>query len=182
MSEKITLVNIDDAVIGYCDKMQAHKEAKLHRAFSIFIYGYKNNDLCILLQKRAVDKYHSGGLWTNACCSHPNIDETLEQAVQRRLKEELNICMCPKEIFSFLYFCRYTKECTEYEWDHVFCGKWTEDVKPNPEEIDEIRWMPISELKEKLEKKPDKFTVWFITAISQVLDYIIKEEKYKDDN
>lgn len=170
-TNKLICVDLFDKVIGAQTKEECHRKGILHRAFSIFIV---NGDK-ILLQQREKSKYHSGGLWTNACCSHPIFGETLDEAVKRRLKEELGIESHCKELSSFVYYHKFGEELFEYEYDHIFVGEYEGDVKPNPEEIMNTKWVDISELAESLRLKPENYTVWFVTAAP----FVIK--KLRDD-
>ena len=142
MKEEIILVDFSDRQIGFCEKLEAHHRNRLHRAFSVFLYDPDGREPRMLLQKRAVGKYHSGGLWTNACCSHPRKGETLSVAVPRRMREELGIVTPVREIFSFCYFHQFSDHISEFEFDHVFCGQWRGSILPNPAEIAEIAWIP----------------------------------------
>ena len=123
----------------------------------------------MLLQKRSAEKYHSGGLWTNACCSHPRQGEELSEAVGRRLKEELGVRMPVEELYSFVYRAQFENGLTEYEYDHVFLGEYDGEIRLNEEEASEIRWMDMDELAEDLWKNPEKYTAWFLIAAPQVL-------------
>ena len=126
--EEVILVDIEDNPTGVADKMSAHLEGKLHRAFSIFIF---NTEGKMLLQRRALSKYHSGGLWTNACCSHPLPEETTLAAASRRLKEELGFETSIEKIFDFVYKAEFENGLTEYEFDHVFAGEFDGDINFN---------------------------------------------------
>lgn len=172
MNELITLVNESDEVIGFEDKLTTHKSGKLHRAFSLFIIDESEQSL--LIQKRAIGKYHSGGLWTNACCSHPRKGEDLNTAVYRRTIEELGVSIPKvdyeigkiKECGKFTYRKDFG-ELTEYEIDHVFA--WLVDSSilqfvPNKDEIEDLMWIDIHDLMNWLEENPDNFTAWFFPA------------------
>lgn len=156
----VILVNEKDKQIGTEEKMQAHVNGHLHRAFSVLLYNSKDE---MLIHKRAVTKYHCPGLWTNACCSHPMPKENREEAAKRRLFEELgyeNIEL--KEIFTFTYKAKFDNGLTEHEIDTVFKGKT--DLNPpkiNPDEIEEFKWVSIEELKKDILANPQKYTVWF---------------------
>ena len=169
MSEKVILVDETDKEIGFEEKIKAHKEAKLHRAFSIFVFNSKAE---MLLQKRAKSKYHSGGLWSNACCSHPRPKEDIEQAAHRRLMEEMGFDCDLQPSFDFVYKANLDHELTEYEFDHVFIGKYDGKVKLNPKEAEDFKWISIDDLKENVEKHPEKYTVWFKCALIEVLNFI----------
>lgn len=169
--DKLILIDLFDNEIGYGEKLDVHKKGLLHRAFSIFIY-HENK---MLIHKRAYDKYHSGGLWTNACCSHPRQGENMITSVQKRLGLELNIpeyTCCPEEIFNFVYFQKYSDNLFEYEFDHVFIVDYSGSFNANPDEIAETRWVTFVELEEELRKNPGNFTTWFLIAAPKVLAHI----------
>jgi len=156
--EKIILVDRKDKEIGTGEKIKVHEEGRLHRAFSIFVFNSKGQ---LLLQKRARGKYHSGGLWTNTCCSHPRVGERMEEAVHRRLKKEMGFDCPLKEVFSFIYRVDFGNGLTENEYDHVFAGRFGGNPKPNPEEADGWKWVSMEELKADVKKNPQKYTYWF---------------------
>lgn len=167
MKEELIWVDILDREIGSGEKLETHVKEQLHRAFSVFLI----HDGKMLIQRRAMDKYHSGGLWANACCSHPRKGETLEQSVQKRLETELGIpqgSCWPEELFSFVYYSRY-EGLSEYEYDHVLIADYNGDICSNPEEIMEIQWIELSELQKQLEQNPQKFSTWFLIAAPKVL-------------
>lgn len=169
----LILVDTQDHIVGSCTKENTHRKPLLHRAFSVFLI-HKN---CMLLQKRHPEKYHSGGLWANACCSHPRIGESLEYAVQRRLQEELNTSVPVEELFSFLYFAKFSPELYEYELDHVFLGEISETPRFNPSEISAIRWISFEQLRQEMMINPEQFSVWFLSAAPRVLNYLDKKTK-----
>ena len=168
----VLAVSILDEPKGIVDKLEAHRKGILHRAFSIFLTDENGN---MLIQKRAAGKYHSGGLWSNACCSHPTIDDITAQA-KERLFQELGIRTELKEIGSFIYRCVFSDGLIEYEYDHILVGKIRSDEKltVNPEEAEAIRFVPLAELKESLEHQPEIFSAWFITAAPKVISCIEK--------
>ena len=170
-TQVVLLVSPLDTPLGTCSKQQAHVEGKLHRAFSVFLMD-ENGDL--LLQRRALTKYHSGGLWTNACCSHP-IGDVVSDAVVR-LKEELGVETELNEIGHFVYRHVFENGMTEYEVDHVLLGQISRGtpLSPAPEEADAVEWMSVQELSRQLTEMPGKFTPWFITAAPIVLEYLKK--------
>lgn len=167
MNNEIILVDIFDRETGYTDKEDAHKKGLLHRAFSVFVI----NGGRMLIQKRNRNKYHSGGLWTNACCSHPRKGETLEQAVERRMREELGFSSEAKELFSFVYRHEFADGLVEYEYDHVFLTDYDGEYELNTEEAEEAKWIGFEELAEDLRVEPQKYTVWFQIAAPKVLAY-----------
>ncbi|PIR71387.1 MAG: isopentenyl-diphosphate delta-isomerase [Candidatus Nealsonbacteria bacterium CG10_big_fil_rev_8_21_14_0_10_37_25] len=155
--EKVILVNKKDKVIGVEEKMKAHLQGKLHRAFSIILFNKKGE---VLIQKRAKSKYHSAGLWTNTCCSHPRPKEKIDQAAKRRLKEEMGIETDLKKIFSFIYKAKLGS-LVEYEFDHVFFGRFNGKPKPNEKEVEDWQWIKLADLKTDIAKNPQKYTPWF---------------------
>lgn len=165
--EKIILVDKKDNEIGEEEKLKAHQEGKLHRAFSIFIFNSKGE---MMLQQRAKTKYHSGGLWSNTCCSHPRAGELLEEAVKRRLKEEMGFLCELEEIFSFVYKAKIG-DLIEYEFDHIFVGKFEENPKPNRKEVENWKWINQKELKGDIKKNPEKYTYWFEKILERVFKY-----------
>ena len=140
------------------EKMQAHENGILHRAFSVFLYNSKGE---MLLQKRAAEKYHSPNQWTNACCSHPRIEETYEQAAKRRIKEELGIDCELEEKFWFIYKADVGQNLWEHELDHVFVGNYEGEFNLNKEEVAEVRYISLENLNIELENNPENFTEWF---------------------
>jgi len=166
---EVILVDENDNEIGTEEKMKAHQEGKLHRAFSIFIFNSKGE---LLLQKRAKSKYHSGGLWSNTCCSHPMPGEALEKTVHRRLKEEMGFDCELKEIFSFTYKAKFDNGLIEHEYDHVFIGKFDGKPTPNPEEVDEWKWIDVEELKKGIQENPDNYTYWLKASIDKIIPYL----------
>jgi len=166
MKEHVILVNESDNPVGTQEKMAAHEQANLHRAFSVFIFNAKGE---MLLQQRAKDKYHSGGLWTNACCSHPRPGEKTIDAAHRRLQEEMGFDCELEEAFHFIYKTEFDHGLTENELDHVFIGKYEGEIIPNPDEVEDYKWINLKNLKNDLEEKPDIFTSWFKIAFDEVL-------------
>lgn len=159
---KVILVNEADQEIGHMEKLQAHREGRLHRAFSIFLFNDKDE---LLLQKRAESKYHSGGLWTNTCCSHPAPNETLNAATVRRLKEELNLSDVKMEpVFSFIYKAIFDNGLTEHELDHVFIGRHNTLPDIIAEEASAYRFISEQDLQKELAEQPDSFSYWFKIA------------------
>lgn len=156
--EYVILVDKDDNPVGIEEKMKAHEKALLHRAFSVFIY---NEEKEILLHRRALSKYHSGGLWTNACCSHPKDGESIVEAGHRRLMEEMGFDTELEEIFTFVYRAELDHNLTEYEYDHVFLGKYQGDIDFNLEEVMEYKWINYRDLALDIKEKPHLYTEWF---------------------
>lgn len=163
------LVNEMDEETGTMEKMEAHRKALLHRAFSVFIFNSKGE---MLLQKRALKKYHSGGLWTNACCSHPRPGEDTMQAAVRRLKEEMGFTTGIKKIFAFTYKTGFDNGLTEHEYDHVFSGIYENEIKPDENEVSEYCYKSMEEIKSLLQSHPSKFTEWFKIAFPKMELYL----------
>ena len=164
----IVLVDVFDNKVGVGSKQEVHRTGKLHRAFSIFLY-HKDR---MLIQKRALHKYHSGGLWSNTCCSHPSDHITLSDYVQKRLFEEMQITCTVEEVFRFTYFHKFTDELFEYEYDHVFIGEYKGDFRLNSEEAIDAKWISFKELAALLMEQPQLFSVWFLIAAPKVMDII----------
>lgn len=156
--EKVILVNEKDEQIGLMPKMEAHEKALLHRAFSVFVFN-KNNEL--MIQQRALGKYHSPGLWTNTCCSHQREGESNVEAGRRRLQEEMGFTTDLRDTISFIYKAPFDNGLTEHEYDHILVGNFEGEPKLNPEEVHAWKWMPLEELKIDMEKNPQLYTEWF---------------------
>ena len=174
ISEQVILVNEEDKELGVMDKLTAHERALLHRAFSVFIFNKKGE---MLLQQRAKGKYHSGGLWSNACCSHPRPGESTPDAARRRLQEEVGIDTRLEKIFDFVYKAGLDKGLTENEFDHVFAGEYDGPSVYNTEEVQDLRFMDMKALSESIISEPGKYTVWFQLAFPRVKDWW--ESRYK---
>lgn len=159
-TEYVVLVDQDGNPIGKEEKMAAHQKGLLHKAFSVSLFNSKGQ---ILLQQRAFHKYHTPGLWSNSCCSHPRVEENIELAVHRRLKEELGISdIVVEEQFSFVY--RFLDEPTqlwEHEHDTVFTGHYDGEIPFNKEEVNAIKWIDVKDLEEWINREPEAFTFWF---------------------
>lgn len=160
--EYVILVDEHDNEVGVMEKLQAHREGRLHRAFSIFIFNARNE---LLLQQRALDKYHSGGLWTNTCCSHPRPNETVKDAAHRRLFEEMGISCGLTIKTSFIYQTPFENGLTEHELDYVLTGTIQTDPHINPEEVHAFRWMSMEAVKRDVELHPEQYTSWFKIAL-----------------
>lgn len=163
--EHVILVDEQDREIGTMEKIEAHEKALLHRAFSIFIF---NKEGQMMLQRRALDKYHSPGLWTNTCCSHPRPGESLVEATERRIVEEMGFQCEMREVFSFIYKASFDHGLTEHEVDHVFIGVYNDEPEINPEEVDDWKWVDVDELDKDMEANPDTYTVWFRIAFREM--------------
>lgn len=162
--EKVILVNKKDKAIGAKEKMKAHREGKLHRAFSVLLFNKKGETL---IQKRAESKYHSAGLWANTCCSHPRPKRNLKEEAQRRLEKEMGINCNLKKAFSFIYKAKLGK-LTEYEFDHIFLGRFDGKPKPDKKEVAAWQWIKLADLKTDIKKNPQKYAPWFKIIINKM--------------
>lgn len=170
---QVILVDEQDNPVGTAEKMQAHfNGGQLHRAFSIFIFNKKGE---MLLQQRAIGKYHSGGLWTNACCSHPLPGEDTMNAALRRLQEELGFVTPLKKIFDFLYKADFDNGLTEYEFDHVFVGEYEGDFSINTDEVMNCCYMPLTQLSQSMQENPANYTAWFHLAFPRIEEWWLHE-------
>ncbi len=151
------------------EKLEAHQLGVLHRAFSVFIFDEEGR---MLLQQRALHKYHSGGLWTNACCSHPRPGEKVESAAKRRLKEEMGLETELKPIFNFTYKAKFENGLTEHEFDHVFYGKFQGVINPNTDEVMNYRYESMAIIQRELQQEPARFTEWFRIAFSKIQQWL----------
>jgi isopentenyl-diphosphate delta-isomerase len=171
--EEVILVNAKDQPIGQMEKMEAHRKGLLHRAFSVLIFNSSDQ---VLLQKRASSKYHSGGLWTNTCCSHPRPGETVLIAANRRLMEEMGMTADLTERFHFIYKTNLDNDLVEHELDHVLVGQSDDLPKLNPEEAEDFKYIDLETLKEELKSSPENYTVWFKIIMEAYFDHYFKVE------
>jgi isopentenyl-diphosphate delta-isomerase len=174
MEKNVILVNEHDEITGSMEKLEAHKKALLHRAFSIFVFNSQGE---MLMQQRATNKYHSGGLWTNACCSHPQPGEETADAARKRLKEEMGFEIPVSKIFDFVYKTAFDNGLTEYEFDHVFVGEYEGGVNYDKEEVMDAGYMSMREIKHSLKSHPEKYTAWFHLAFPKIENWW--KEHYK---
>ena len=156
--DQVILVDLKDYPIGFMEKLQAHKIGKLHRAISIFIF---NNQGDLMMQQRALEKYHSGLLWANTACSHPYKGEDVEIAAHRRLKEEMGFDCALQEKFFFIYKARLDNDLIEHEFDHVFVGNYNGIPLPNDREIASWKWISLDKLQKSIREFPEKYAIWF---------------------
>jgi isopentenyl-diphosphate Delta-isomerase len=171
--EYVILVDSQDNELGTMEKIEAHKKALLHRAFSVFIF---NKDGDLMLQRRAAHKYHSPLLWTNTCCSHQRLGESSVQAGIRRLQEEMGFSTDLKEKFHFIYQAPFDNGLTEHELDHVLIGYYDGQPEINPEEVSEWKWITLDELSDHMSQYPDQYTSWFKIIFNEFLEQL-KAEK-----
>ncbi|GGK25284.1 isopentenyl-diphosphate Delta-isomerase [Yeosuana aromativorans] len=167
--ERVILVNENDEPIGLMPKMEAHEKALLHRAFSVFIFNDKNE---LMLQQRALDKYHSPGLWTNTCCSHQREGESNIQAGIRRLQEEMGFVVDLQESISFIYKAPFDNGLTEHEFDHIMIGKFNGTPNINPNEVADWKWMGLEAVKDDMVQHPELYTEWFKIIFDKFYQHI----------
>lgn len=167
--EKVILVDREDNPIGTMPKMEAHEKAVLHRAFSVFILN-KNGEL--MLQQRALHKYHSPALWANTCCSHQRVGEHNLEAGTRRLEEEMGFSVPLEEMFSFIYKAPFDNGLTEHELDHVMIGYFDGTPRINPDEVASWKWMSLTAIANDMILHPETYTVWFKIIFKRFFNHI----------
>jgi isopentenyl-diphosphate delta-isomerase len=166
VADQVVLVDEDDQPLGVAEKFAAHQAGLLHRAFSLII---QRSDGSVLLQRRSVHKYHSGGLWTNTCCSHPQPGESVVAAAKRRLREEMGLSCNPTTVGRFVYRAWLDSGLIEHEVDHVLVAEWDgRDPTPDPDEVMDWRWLSPARLRHELRTRPDWFTVWLTPALAMM--------------
>jgi len=161
-ADQVVLVDLHDNPLGNQEKLSAHRQGRLHRAFSVLL---RNCHGQLLLQRRAPGKYHSGGLWSNTCCSHPRPGEDLLEAGRRRLGEEMGLDVALERAFSFIYRTEFADGLVEYEFDHVLIGQHDGDPDPDPAEAMDWRWESPAVVEQQLHDAPDRFTAWFAPVL-----------------
>jgi isopentenyl-diphosphate Delta-isomerase len=164
--EEIILVDENDEMVGTAAKLQAHLEGRLHRAFSVFVFNAQGQ---LLLQKRSRTKYHSAGLWSNTCCSHPRPGEATDAAARRRLQEEMGFSCELREVFAFVYRAELDVGLIEHEYDHVFVGRFDGEPRPCPGEVEGWRWGDVPSLLADLRDHPAEYTYWLRIAIDRLV-------------
>ncbi|MES2558498.1 MAG: isopentenyl-diphosphate Delta-isomerase [Bacteroidota bacterium] len=167
--EYVVLVDADNNEIGIMEKQEAHEKAVLHRAFSLFIFNTKGE---LILQQRAHNKYHSGGLWTNTCCSHPRARETTLAAAHRRLSEEMGFDCELSERFSFVYQTPFDNGLSEHELDFVYTGTFDSIPQINSLEVAAYRWITLDNLIKEVQEHPGHFTSWFQIILKEYLEHL----------
>ena len=165
--EKVILVDENDQSIGLMNKQEAHIKGILHRAFSIFIFNSKNE---LLLQQRALHKYHSGGLWTNTCCSHPRDGESTLEAANRRLIEEMGMACSLDKKFDFIYKAKLDNDLYEHEFDHVFFGFSNDKPRINSDEVASFKYISLDDLVVDMKLNSQLYTEWFKICFSEVVE------------
>lgn len=166
--DEVILVDEKDNQIGTAEKIAAHRSGKMHRAISVFVFNSRGE---LLLQKRAKDKYHSGGLWTNTCCSHPIPGESVDRAAHRRLMEEMGFECKLKEAFTFTYKVNFPNGLTEHEFDHVFIGRFDGRPVPDKKEAEDWKWVTLDGLGKDMEKNPGAYTYWLRAVMDKIALY-----------
>ena len=167
MKESVIIIDAKDNMVGTMDKMAAHRHGKLHRALSIFIFNRKGE---LLLQQRDAGKYHSGGLWTNTCCSHPRLGEATKDAACRRLKEEMGIACELKYAFNFTYRANVAYGLIEHEFDHVYFGVSDQLPVLNPAEVSAFKYMNMEALAQELKTCPELYTPWLNICFGRIVE------------
>ena len=167
--EQVILVDEKDNQIGLMPKMEAHEKAVLHRAFSVFIF---NSDKELMLQQRALHKYHSPGLWTNTCCSHQRDGESNLKAGKRRLQEEMGFVTDLNETTSFIYKAPFDNGLTEHELDHIMVGYYNDEPIINSDEVEDWKWMPLEDVKVDIALRPELYTEWFKIIFEKFYQHI----------
>lgn len=165
MEQQLILVDEKDQIVGTAGKAAVHQKGLLHQAFSVLIFNTKDE---LLLQQRAKNKYHCGGLWTNTCCSHPRPGETTLGAGQRRLFEEMGLHCQLKEVFSFRYRVAFSNGLIENEYDHVLVGKSNDQPKTDSKEVEKWKWVEMKTLKKDIKANPEIYTYWFKLLIKKL--------------
>ncbi len=168
--EYVILVDEKDGEIGTMEKMAAHSSGSLHRAISIFVFNQQRE---LLIHRRASGKYHSAGLWTNTCCSHPRPGEKSEDAAKRRLREEMGFTCDLRFSFSILYNARLENGLIEHEFDHVFTGSWDGIPDPDPAEVSDWKFVSMSFIREEIEKHPETYTAWFRLILPKISEAML---------
>ena len=174
MKKNVILVNENDGITGSMEKLEAHKKGLLHRAFSIFVFNRQGE---MLMQQRAIHKYHSGGLWTNACCSHPEPGQDTLHAAKQRLQEEMGFTTPLEKLFDFIYKAEFDNGLMEHEFDHVFAGEYEGKILLNKDEADDFCFKNMKEIGESLKTNSQKYTAWFQLAFPRIEQWC--ELRYK---
>lgn len=162
----VVLVDRHDREIGTCDKLAAHQKGQLHRAVSVFVFDARDR---LLLQRRALAKYHSGGLWSNTCCTHPGPGEIPADTAVARLDEEMGFSCELRPAGSFVYRAEFDNGLIEHEYDHLFIGQYDDDPQPAPAEVCDWTWMSLDEIQQMRQHRAEEFTVWFWPALDELL-------------
>lgn len=168
MSAHLILVDENDSPCGQMEKLLVHRLGLLHRAFSVFIFNTQGE---LLLQQRAECKYHSGGLWSNACCSHPVVNEIISQTINRRLQEEMGMQCETNFAYKFMYKVDFENGLTEYEYDHIYIGVSDNTPYPSASEVKSWKYITLDELKLQIDLYPQQYTEWMKICLPIVVDH-----------
>lgn len=171
---KVVLVDQNDQTLGEMEKIEAHVKGALHRAFSIFIFNSKGE---MLIHQRSLEKYHSPGLWTNTCCSHPQLNETLKESALERLQFEMGFTTNIHKVFSFIYHAPMENGLIEHELDHVFIGYYNGTPNINANEVQNYKWVAPEILIMDIKANPENFTFWFRKVAEDVLEKVNFQRK-----
>jgi len=169
MEKRLILVDKDNGILGYGDKMQIHLSGQMHRAFSVYIFNDRKQ---LLIQKRSCVKYHSGGLWSNTCCSHPGPGDFIDEAAHVRLIEEMGFDCPIEEVFSYSYSASLSNGLKENEYVHVYSGVFNGDPVPNPMEVEGWEWSDMVSLILSMKRDPEKYTFWFRKSLERMIAYL----------
>jgi isopentenyl-diphosphate Delta-isomerase len=164
---EVILVDENDHLLGTMEKIEAHQKGILHRAFSVFIFNVKGE---MLLQQRTNDKYHGGGLWSNACCSHPAPGEEITEAAEKRLKEEMGFTTELTHLFDLTYRAEFKNGLIEHEYDHVYSGVYDGEIVADDKEVKDHCFRKIENIREDIKSHPEKYTIWFTLAFERVIE------------
>lgn len=165
MEELLVLVDRNDVQIGFDTKMQVHRRGALHRAFSILVFDRHSR---LLLQRRAQEKYHSAGLWSNSCCGHPRHGEDPDAAAHRRLQEEMGFDCGLREVSTLTYWATVSDELIEHEYDHIYVGVFEGEPQIDPREVLDWKWTEPQDVLAWMSERPGDFTVWFKAMLAQI--------------
>lgn len=174
ISDRVILVDNNDQEVGVMPKLEAHQKGLLHRAFSVFLFNSKGQ---LLLQQRAAEKYHSAGLWSNTCCSHPLPGEPTEDAATRKLLQEMGIKADLKPVFNFTYKVKVENELMEHEYDHVFFGNFDGLPVMNPDEVQNWKYISLKDLELQMILHPENYTEWLKLCFNQVMRHFNNQKK-----
>ena len=169
INDPVVLVDEKNNETGIAGKLEAHRKGLLHRAFSVFVFNSRGE---LMLQKRAATKYHSGGLWSNTCCSHPKPGELTAMAAHRRLKEEMGFNCELHESFDFIYKAELDNDLIEHEYDHVYIGHCDSSPQLNPQEVEDWKWISLAELDADLKANPQNYTTWLKIVFDRIQDHL----------
>jgi isopentenyl-diphosphate delta-isomerase len=178
VQEQLILVNEHDAEIGVGEKLHTHLIGALHRAFSVYVF---NSAGLLLLQRRSSTKYHSQGLWSNTCCGHPRLGESIRAASRRRLSEEMGFECEVREVFKFIYHAKLDNDLYEHEYDHVVVGSFDGSPVPNPDEVGDWRWADPMAIRFDMERRPERYTYWFRISLDRLCRSLTATEVDADE-